>query len=272
MEIPTKPIIAIVGHKNSGKTLLIEKLIETLVEKGYNVASAKHIGQKGHTFDMPQKDTSKHLEAGANPVIAISENEIVTIRKNHIDRPLETIFESIPENINVILLEGFSGQVLSNENIPKIVCIKNKEELMEYKEKGKNIILFSSLNKIKHKETSHIIEDFYQILEKTIRCIEDQERLINIYKGLPRLNCGKCRFKTCLNMAKAVLKNKASKNECIVLTREKKLKILINNKEIPITSFVEKIIKTTVLSMLSTLKGTNIENKQKTELKIEVKT
>ena len=272
MEIPTKPTIAIIGHKNSGKTLLIEKLIKALVEKGYNVASAKHIGRKGHTFDMPRKDTSKHLEAGANPVIAISENETVIIRKNHIDRPLETIFESIPENVNVILLEGFSGQVLSNENIPKIVCVKNEEELREYKEKGKNIILFSSLNKIKHEETLHIIEDFHQILEKTIAYIENQEQLINIYKDLPGLNCGKCQFKTCLNLSKAIMNNKASKNECVVLTRKRKLKILVNNKEIPTTPFVEKIIKTTVLSMLSTLKGINIENKQKTELKIEVKT
>lgn len=272
MEIPTKPTIAIIGHKNSGKTLLIEKLIKALVEKGYNIASAKHIGRKGHTFDMPRKDTSKHLEAGANPVIAISENETVIIRKNHIDRPLETIFENIPENVNVILLEGFSGQVLSNENIPKIVCIKNEEELREYKEKGKNIILFSSLNKINRKETLHIIEDFHQILEKTIAYIENQERLIKIYKGLPGLNCGKCRFKTCFNMAKAILNNKASKNECVVLKQEKGIRILVNNEEVPTTPFVEKIIKTTVLSMLSTLKGVNIENKQETKLRIEVET
>jgi len=270
--IPLKPIIAIIGHKNSGKTLLIEKLVKALVEKGYNVASAKHIGRKGHTFDMPRKDTSKHLEAGANPVIAIAENEVVIIKKNHVIQPLETILKSISEEIDVILLEGFSNQVLGNENIPKIVCIKNEEELREYKEKGENILLFAGLNKIKHREIFHIIEDFNRILEKTMRHIEKQKQLIKIYEELPRLNCGKCRYKTCLNLAKAILNNKATKNDCIVSIREKKIKILINEKEIPTTPFVEKIVKATVLSMLSTLKGVDLKDEQRVELKIEVKT
>ena len=66
------------------------------------------------------------------------------------------------------------------------------------------------------------------------------------------------------------MNNKASKNECIVLKREKGIRILVNDEEVPTTPFVEKIIKTTVLSMLSTLKGVNIEDKQKAKLRIKV--
>lgn len=272
MKIPIKPVIAIIGHKNSGKTLLIEKLVKKLVEKGYKVASVKHIGRKEHGFDMPRKDTTKHLEAGANPVIAITEDQIITIKKTRIENPIEILWENIPEKTNIVLLEGFSTWTLSNENIPKIICIKNREDLKEYQEKAKNTLLFGSLKIIENEKILHIIENFHEILDKTISCMKKQEKLIEVYNLLPGLNCGKCRFKTCLNLAKAILDNKASKEECVVLTRKKGIKMLIDGKEIPVTPFVEKIVKTTILSMLSTLKGVNMEDKQKAKLKIEVET
>jgi len=272
MKIPANPVIAIIGHKNSGKTLLIEKLVKELVKKGYKVASVKHIGRKGHGFDMPRKDTTKHLEAGANPVIAITEDQIITIKKTHIENPLEILWGNIPQKIDIVLLEGFSTWTLSNENIPKIICIRNREDLKEYQEKAKNTLLFGSLKRIDNEKILHIIEDFHEILEKIISYIKKQKKLMGVYNLLPGLNCGKCQFKTCFNLAKAILDNKASKEECVVLSRKKGIKILIDGKEIPVTPFVEKIIKTTVLSMLSTLKGINIGDKQKAELKIEVRT
>jgi len=50
------PIVSIVGRAKSGKTTLIEKLIEELKSRGYRVATIKHASQ-GMTFDEPDKDS-----------------------------------------------------------------------------------------------------------------------------------------------------------------------------------------------------------------------
>ncbi len=58
------PIVSVVGKSKSGKTTLIEKLIQELKSRGYRVATIKHIPQ-GVSFDEPGKDSWRHLQAGS---------------------------------------------------------------------------------------------------------------------------------------------------------------------------------------------------------------
>ena len=90
-------IINVVGiGRKSGKTSLIEVLVRGLSKRGYRVATVKHISEG--SFDTTDKDTWKHLHAGAIQVIAVSPNEIVSIRK--LDEPtLNIAVKEIEETI-----------------------------------------------------------------------------------------------------------------------------------------------------------------------------
>lgn len=74
-------IIAVVGGKKSGKTTAVEALTRELTKRGYQVAAVKHISEEGFSFDTEGKDTWRFAQAGAKTIIAVSPNEVVTIKK-----------------------------------------------------------------------------------------------------------------------------------------------------------------------------------------------
>jgi len=65
------PVVSIVGRAKSGKTTLLERLIGELTSRGYRVATIKHTPQ-GMSFDKPDKDSWRHLQAGSKATIACS--------------------------------------------------------------------------------------------------------------------------------------------------------------------------------------------------------
>ena len=117
------PVIAVIGHMNSGKTTVIEKLVRELRGRGYRVATAKHIQKKGFSMDTEGKDTWRHATAGANPVISVSDIETAIMIKNGENNfSLEQIFSFLLE-IDVVLLEGFSRTVLNDKRVNFITII-----------------------------------------------------------------------------------------------------------------------------------------------------
>ncbi|MFQ6080784.1 MAG: molybdopterin-guanine dinucleotide biosynthesis protein B, partial [Candidatus Bathyarchaeia archaeon] len=129
------PIIGVLGPRNSGKTTLIESVIRELTKRGYRVATAKHVDQKGFSMDTEGKDTWRHSAAGANPVVSVSDIETAILIKEGAQRfSLDRLLSFTPDT-DIILLEGFSWLVLNNEHVGKILCVRNREEYEDLREK-----------------------------------------------------------------------------------------------------------------------------------------
>lgn len=73
------PRVHIVGRKNSGKTTLVVELIGELSSRGLRVGSIKHTHHR-HELDVPGKDSFRHREAGASPVVILSPNMTAVFR------------------------------------------------------------------------------------------------------------------------------------------------------------------------------------------------
>lgn len=104
-----KPIIVgFYGYSNSGKTTLIERLIQELVSRGKKISAIK---QSGHpiSMDIEGKDTHRFTKAGADPVILSS-----TIETNF-------IFKS-PLAINEII------KLITTINKPDIIIIESARD------------------------------------------------------------------------------------------------------------------------------------------------
>jgi molybdopterin-guanine dinucleotide biosynthesis protein B len=108
------PIVSIVGNSKSGKTTLIEKLIQELKSRNHRVATIKHAPQ-GTTFDEPDKDTWRHLQAGSEVTIVSSKDKMVLIKPVAPDITLDEIARLLGEDYDIILAEGFK-----QDKAPKI--------------------------------------------------------------------------------------------------------------------------------------------------------
>jgi len=107
------PIVSVVGKSKSGKTTLIEGLIRELKSRGYRVATIKHT-PRGMNFD-PEKDSSRHLEAGSEATIIRAQDRMVLIRPVAPEATLDEIARIFGEDYDIILAEGFK-----QDNAPKI--------------------------------------------------------------------------------------------------------------------------------------------------------
>ncbi|MCP4583104.1 MAG: molybdopterin-guanine dinucleotide biosynthesis protein B [candidate division Zixibacteria bacterium] len=116
--------LAIVGAQNSGKTTVIEALIDYLVGKGIRVASIKHTSHR-HRFDTPGKDSYRHREAGAGLTVAMSGEEVaVFARPDSLD--ISLIQDITGEQFDIWLIEGDR-----TADHPKIVVTRNLKEFGE---------------------------------------------------------------------------------------------------------------------------------------------
>lgn len=120
--MPSFPIIQVVGHKNAGKTTLMEKLIRSFSDIGYNVGSIKYHGHSGRLKTVSGTDSYRHSEAGAKISTVKGAEELHITVKDLKTLELEQLIELYASlKINFILIEGFKYA-----DYPKIVLVKNE--------------------------------------------------------------------------------------------------------------------------------------------------
>ena len=266
------PVLAVLGRKNSGKTTIAECIVSTLVKKGFRVAAAKHISKKGFSMDKKRKDTWRYSEAGATPVIAVSDEETVIKLKSEADRgSFDWIVDVAVENgANILVIEGFSSYILKDRSVGKVICVRSVEEYNKYKGEVEGEVLAYCSFKPLSDPILEIPETLQTIVDKAVEFVIRRKEIFRILSELAGLNCGKCGRASCLELAEAIYAGKANFEECIPLKLKPKLKtkILIENEEVPIQLFVSEIIRRSVLGMISSLKGVSISGKEKIRIEI----
>jgi molybdopterin-guanine dinucleotide biosynthesis protein B len=123
------PIISIVGQSGSGKTCLLEKIIQKLKYRGYNLAVIKH---SSHSFDLdlPGKDSWRYMQAGADQVLIASTRKWALISKSDSELPLKNL-QQLLQGVDIILTEGYSKEtahkieVLAQDSIIPLFWGKN---------------------------------------------------------------------------------------------------------------------------------------------------
>ncbi|MBI3873348.1 MAG: molybdopterin-guanine dinucleotide biosynthesis protein B [candidate division Zixibacteria bacterium] len=118
------PTVAIVGHKNSGKTTLTEGLIGAFVASGMRVAAVKHTSDEVG-FDKPRTDSDRLRKAGAMALGMVAKSEIgfyLTHTPQTSESWIEATFAALPEPPHLIVYEGYRGGPH-----PKVECILKPE-------------------------------------------------------------------------------------------------------------------------------------------------
>jgi molybdopterin-guanine dinucleotide biosynthesis protein B len=229
-------LVAVVGSSESGKTTAIEALIKGLTKQGYTVASAKRIPEPEFTIDTEGKDTWRHAKAGASTVLSVAPKELAVIKKVETKKcTLEQIVAEIPDETDIIIIEGFKSLVGQDMTIPKIVATKTGQEISEALERYKNIIAF----------IGHIPDQKIETEIPFIDALKEPEKLVEL-----------------LNNKVAVLVERKR-------TREEKIIIQLDEKTLPLGDFVQDIVRNSVLALVSSLKGVKIKGEEKVSIVIK---
>lgn len=104
-------VVAFVAKSNTGKTTLLEKVIQELTGRGYRVGAIKH---DAHSFeiDHPGKDSYRLAAAGADIMLITSPEKLALIRGHSGTPPLETLIETYFGDVDIVLTEGFKRSAL----------------------------------------------------------------------------------------------------------------------------------------------------------------
>ncbi len=231
-----KVILAVVGSSQSGKTTAIEVLLKGLTKKGYKIGSAKHIPEQGFTIDSEGKDTWRHAKAGASTVLSVAQNELAVIKKvNTTSWDMRKMVSEFPEDVDIILLEGFKSLVAKDSSIPKLVTFKKFEDIELALKRYKNILAFIGSISVEGKKIDIPVIDSLKESKELVDLV-DKKLAISVQR----------------------------KRE-----REEKIIVNVNGQLLPLGNFVQDILRNTILGMVSSLKGVKIKGEEKVSVVIE---
>lgn len=210
-------ILGVMGTKDTGKTTLVTKIVEKLVQKKYKVGTVKY----SHvTFDLADRDTGRHRQAGAQIVIGTGKETFILF-----DHPLdlEKIISTIEFNdgLDFLILEGFKSSKFAKFSVSDL-----KDEYT-----------------IQQVDVKTLDEDK---IDELVKLVEERS-----YGLLQDLNCGKCGFDSCYEFATAKVKGHAPDVDCKSQFRQALLQV--NGQRIPLNPFVQNIISKTVTGMIDSL-------------------
>ncbi len=108
--VPGKAV-AFVARSGTGKTTLLEKLIQELKRRGWRVGALKH---DAHRFeiDHPGKDTYRLAAAGADTTLITSPEKLAVVKKHADSPPVEEIVATYFADVDIVLAEGFRRTAL----------------------------------------------------------------------------------------------------------------------------------------------------------------
>jgi molybdopterin synthase catalytic subunit len=100
-------IISVVGYKKTGKTALVERIVNVLKKYG-SVGTVKHLHE--HRINTPGTDTWKHMQAGADVVIGVTPDELVKFSHNNdLTAALDELADA---GMDFVVVEGFKDSAL----------------------------------------------------------------------------------------------------------------------------------------------------------------
>jgi len=114
------PVVSVVGRSKSGKTTLMEKLLSELGNRGFRIATIKHV-HNDVEFDKPGKDSWRHIEAGSQAAVVSSSEKVQLIKPVSGSAGVAELVRLIGEDYDLVITEGFK-----RDNAPKIMVHRSE--------------------------------------------------------------------------------------------------------------------------------------------------
>jgi molybdopterin-guanine dinucleotide biosynthesis protein B len=244
--------VSIIGFKNSGKTSVVEALVNELTSRGHRVGTIKHTADD-IIIDTPGKDTRRHRDAGSIATGILQENATALF----IDERL-TLQQAAAKLgvIEYLILEGFK----THNTHARIIVPRENNELNELSN-GLEIAV------VRIPESRYDQENIGPLFDLT-----EAEKIADIVESksfpiLSGLDCKNCGYPDCLTMGKAILTGQAKADQCIGYNSSFILKV--NGLDIELNKFTKRALENVILGFIKTLKGGEGAKKIQLEFELE---
>ena len=227
-------MVAVVGFKKSGKTIVVESLVRELVRRGHRVGTVKHIREPDFTMDQKGKDTWRHARAGASIVVSMAPREVATIDRRA--GKLEDVVRGI-RRIDFLIIEGFREL----KGIPRIAVVRTKSELKKLEDDFTIACVAGGTKILKRSEVAALAK------------LVEQKAMPPMFG----LDCRRCGYKTCEDFTRAALVGKIRAKDCKAAFGDVELRV--DGKLVPLSPFVQDFLAGATVGMLSSLKETKGE-------------
>lgn len=145
------------GFKDGGKTTTIARISRELVSQGKRVCTVKHIHDPDFTMDKSGKDTWKHFESGASPVIAVSPNKIFMVKRLEDPESAFAMLEGYlqSETADYLLVEGFYKE-FAKRRAKTVICAATKNDVDRLNRFHRNPVFICGKFADQSKSTSYL--------------------------------------------------------------------------------------------------------------------
>lgn len=250
-------IINIIGDSNSGKTGIIEELIKLARKESLSVSVVKSTPQ-GFDIDKEGKDSFRFTKSGSEEVCLISEEKSIIFINRKIG--LKYYILDFLYNKDLIIIEGFKDI----NPFKKIITAKNSRDLKSPFHSD-TIALYSEHSSIKEIEGMPIYSN--EDIDNLWNLIKDIEE----YKLSLKINDNEIDINSFVNTSIQMiilslikpLRLKTDTIEKINIrwvkdynknNNEKKLKLSVNDKNIPMNKYVSALIENVLFGAINTIK------------------
>lgn len=118
-------ILYVVGRKKSGKTTLLEFIIEELTKRGYKVGTLKH-SSHSHPLDKPGSDSERLHISGANPSVFTTPDGLAIFCQPDDSLNMQQVLREAFAGCHIVLVESFRQHVG-----PKILVQTENDDIKE---------------------------------------------------------------------------------------------------------------------------------------------
>ncbi|RLG04191.1 MAG: molybdopterin-guanine dinucleotide biosynthesis protein B [Thaumarchaeota archaeon] len=250
------PIFCVVSLERSrGKTSLIERLVRELSRSGIRVATIKHSRER---IDLEDKDTYRHLEAGALETVYVSPVELITMRRARAS--LEDAVSSLHVDPDLILAEGFKSSPY-----PKILCSRSLEEAEEAVRRISNVVAVV----ISERQEEAVSREIRASSVKEVLQLIKEEVTEYWVERIPGLNCGRCRYGSCKALAEAIRRGEATIRECVMRSFHS-ARITIDLEEVPLGPWPQRLLCELIKGFVKSLKLRDMDLEKAEKILVEV--
>ncbi|MEZ0346783.1 MAG: molybdopterin-guanine dinucleotide biosynthesis protein B [Infirmifilum sp.] len=244
--------VAVVGFKDSGKTTVAEFLVRELRSRGLRVAAIKHAHGGITLYD---DDSSRLFKAGADIAVALADGESVELKRGK-----QSLWQylSLFRGYDFLVVEGFKSIFPGS----RIVVARDVDEAKQLS----SPLVIAYTGRVAEEATESPFN------APLVNFSREPEKLVNIaleksLEPLPGLNCGFCKYGSCMALAEAIAKGEAGLGECVVL--KSKVKLVVDGKPVELNPFVQDVFKNVMLGLASLLKGVE-PNPRRLELTVSL--
>ncbi|MCS7112321.1 MAG: molybdopterin-guanine dinucleotide biosynthesis protein MobB [Ignisphaera sp.] len=227
-------------ESRKGKTSIAASVVSKLKLKGYLIACVKHTG---HGVDVSEKDTGRYISAGADIVVASSSDIGAVYYSRWVDS-LENILSYI--DTPIVIVEGFK-----RSGVGDVIAITDAiDEFEALAKKVVGNITAIVCNKLPTETGMPGLTVFSRDDIDGLTSFIESKALKFLESQLPQNNCGLCGYETCAAFVKMYAMGKT--RQCPISSG---IRLLIDNREIPLNPFVKNVLRSTIDGFIIALKG-----------------